>query len=157
MDSAIVLITLIGVLSIIISIFNFPGQVLLLLNLFVWGMLVGFDKVSVYVFVIFIILTLIATFADNIAIAIGAKKFGGSKYAVIGAFAGSILGLFLFFPIGIILFPFIFAFAFDFAKTNDYKKSLQVAYGAIIGLFAGYISKLVITIGLFTWLMFLVW
>lgn len=157
MDSAILLVTLIGVLSLILSIFNFPGQIMILVNLFVWGIMVGFDKIPVYVFVIFIILTLFATFADNIAVAIGAKKFGGSKFAVLGAFIGSILGIFFFFPIGLIIFPFVFAFSLDYVTTKDYKKSLTVAYGTVLGLFAGYVSKVVITIILFAWLMFLVW
>ena len=52
--------------------------------------------------IIFASLTFIVTGLDYVLPSIGAKKFGVSKYGVIGSFAGMIIGLF-FTPVGMIL------------------------------------------------------
>lgn len=52
--------------------------------------------------IIFTSLTLIVTGLDYVLPSIGAKKFGISKYGVIGSFTGMIIGLF-FTPVGMIL------------------------------------------------------
>ena len=72
------------------------------------------------------------------------KKFGGSRYGIIGANVGVIIGLFFGLP-GIILGPFFGAFIGEL--INDDKsmgRALQVAFGSLMSFLVGSGMKLVI-------------
>jgi uncharacterized protein YqgC (DUF456 family) len=72
------------------------------------------------------------------------KKFGGSRYGIIGANVGVIIGLFFSLP-GIILGPFFGAFIGEL--INDDKsmgRALQVAFGSLMSFLVGSGMKLVI-------------
>lgn len=72
------------------------------------------------------------------------KKFGGSRYGIIGVNVGVIIGLFFSLP-GIILGPFFGAFIGEL--INDDKsmgRALQVAFGSLMSFLVGSGMKLVI-------------
>jgi len=62
---------------------------------------------------------------DFLATAVGTKKFGGSRRSAFGATLGTLLGLFLFPPFGIILGPFLGAVA---AELLSGKKSIGACH-----------------------------
>ncbi|SNR82404.1 DUF456 domain-containing protein [Lutibacter flavus] len=85
--------------------------------------------------------------------AMGTKRFGGTRYGVIGTMVGLILGLLFFPPFGIIIGPFIGAFAGEMLKDrNDSGRALKAAFGSFIGFltstFLKFIAAIVYT-GLF--------
>ncbi|MFV9549900.1 DUF456 domain-containing protein [Algibacter sp. PT7-4] len=98
----------------------------------------------------FLIITLvIAIFIwllDYIIPAIGTKRFGGSKYGMIGTTIGLIIGLIAPIPGGIIIGPFIGALIGELINKNDTKTATKAAFGSFIGFLTSTFIKFVIAI-----------
>lgn len=95
------------------------------------------------------ILAVVVTLLDYVVPAWGTKKFGGSKAGVWGASLGLVVGLFLG-PAGIVLGPFAGALVGELLVKANGNQALRSAFGAVIGLFAGVLLKLVVC-GLYIW------
>lgn len=94
-------------------------------------------------FMIFIgVVVVIVTALDYIVPALGAKKWGGSRYGILGAFAGIIVGLFFFPPFGFIVFPMLGAMAGELMRGANTKMAFKAAVGTLVGLLLGSIMKL---------------
>lgn len=103
------------------------------------------------VLVLLVGLTLLSLVMDYLASIYGAKKMGATKRGLIGAAVGGLIGIFFNLP-GLILGPFVGAFAFEMAGGREAKESARAGAGATLGLFAGALGKLaccVSMIGLF--------
>ena len=77
--------------------------------------------------------------------AIGAKKFGGTKTGVIGSTLGTVIGIILFGPMGIIFGAFLGAFIGELS-TN--KSNTRIALKAAIGTLVGYIGGILLKLSL---------
>ena len=96
--------------------------------------------------IITLIVAIIITILDNFIPIIGTKKFGGTKFGVIGATLGLVIGLF-FGPIGIILGPFLGAFIGELLKdSKNSNKALKAAVGSFIGFLTSTVLKLVVSV-----------
>lgn len=73
--------------------------------------------------------------------AFGAKRFGASRRAVIGATLGAIIGIFFGIP-GILLGPFIGAVLGELSNRPDLKAAGLAGVGATLGLALGVAAKL---------------
>jgi len=74
------------------------------------------------------------------------KRFGGSRAAAIGSFLGLLVGMFFFPPFGLILGPFLGAFAGELINSNSNgAKAFKVALGSFIAFLAGSGAKLVVS------------
>jgi hypothetical protein len=78
---------------------------------------------------------------DFAATALGAKKFGASPRAVIGAVLGGLAGIF-FGPLGIILGPFVGAVLAELSLRRDWASAQRAGLGATLGLVLGAVAKL---------------
>lgn len=94
---------------------------------------------SLTTFVMFGLITAIATVLDYVVPAIGAKKFKCSKWGTWGCVIGTFVGVFLF-PIGLLLGPFVGAFLGELIAG---RKAFQAAKGGL-GAFLGFLSGVVI-------------
>lgn len=85
---------------------------------------------------------------DQLASAMGAKKFGATRAGMIGSVVGALLGVIFFNIIGLILGTFIGAAAFEmlFAR-QDLKNSLASGAGALVGFLAGSLFKFMVGLG----------
>lgn len=73
----------------------------------------------------------------------GTKKFGGTKAGVWGSTIGLLAGMFFFPPFGLIIGPFVGAFAAEVLFAGaDIQKGLRSATGSFIGFLAGTALKL---------------
>lgn len=94
-------------------------------------------------------LTLLAVMAlliypiDLIAGSFGAKRFGASKQAMIGALLGSLIGIFFGIP-GVILGPFFGAVAGELLVRRDLQAAGKAGFGAALGLILATVAKLVL-------------
>ena len=80
-------------------------------------------------------IALLVFLLDYIIPAIGTKKFGGTKYGIIGTSLGLIFGILTPIPFGIIIGPFIGAFIGEMINDNtNQKKALKAAFGSFLGL-----------------------
>ncbi|MBQ4820889.1 DUF456 domain-containing protein [Aquimarina sp. MMG016] len=84
---------------------------------------------------------------DYIVPALGTKKFGGTKYGMIGSSLGLIIGLLFLGPFGIIIGPFAGAFIGEIIKNSeDSSKALKAAFGSFIGFLAGTLLKFIVSV-----------
>lgn len=161
MDSAFLLwllaITLIaaGIVGLLLP--ALPGIVLVFAGLVVAAWAEDFTYVGQGTLVVLLLLCLFGYGIDFLAGALGASRYGASKYSVIGAATGAIAGMFFGFP-GIILGPFIGAVAGELCVRRDIQAAGRAGFGAWIGLVAGTAAKIAITfvmIGVFVLARFL--
>ncbi len=98
----------------------------------------------------FIIITLIIAILiwilDYIIPAIGTKKFGGTKYGMIGTTVGLIVGLLSPIPGGIIIGPFVGALIGELLNNADSSTALKAAFGSFIGFLTSTFIKFIVAI-----------
>ncbi|MEO8933277.1 MAG: DUF456 domain-containing protein, partial [Xanthomarina sp.] len=85
---------------------------------------------------------------DYIIPALGTKKFGGSKYGVIGTTLGLLAAII--FPVlgvfGIIIWPFVGAFVGELLNKSDSKTAVKAAFGSLIGFLTGTFIKFIVAV-----------
>jgi uncharacterized protein YqgC (DUF456 family) len=77
---------------------------------------------------------------DFLASALGAKVSGASRWAVVGASLGLLVGLFLG-PVGLILGPAMGAMALEYFKDPDFERALKAGAGTLVGFLVGSVVK----------------
>jgi uncharacterized protein YqgC (DUF456 family) len=153
MDILIILISLVCIIVGIAGCFLpvVPGLPLLLIPLVLIKFTEYGNRISwVWVFIFFAIV-LLATLLEYFFQAWGAKKSGASKAGVIGAVLGTFAGLF-FMPFGIIICPFVGAFAGEIIAGSPADKSLKAAFGTFMGFLLGVGLKFVVCVWIITYL-----
>ncbi|QCX01309.1 DUF456 domain-containing protein [Aggregatimonas sangjinii] len=80
---------------------------------------------------------------DYVIPAMGTKKFGGSRYGMIGATIGLVVGLLAPIPGGIIIGPFVGAFVGELINKADNKSAAKAAFGSFLGFLTGTFLKFV--------------
>lgn len=118
-----------------------PGVPLAWLGLFIYALGTGFDRISILTTVVFFILMLVTLLLDFIAPMLGASKYRASKYGIIGTFLGFTVGIIVFSFWGIILGPFVGAFLGELIAKRPPKQALKSALGAFLGFVAGTLFK----------------
>ena len=101
---------------------------------------VQFTTTQLAVWLVLVILTIVA---DYILPVLGVNKWNGTKWGNVGCITGTLLGIFLFPPWGIIFGPFVGAVLGElvFAKKKT-SEALKAGFGAFIGFLLGTVFKL---------------
>jgi hypothetical protein len=92
-------------------------------------------------------MALLMYLVDFLASAVGAKRFGASTRAVIGATFGAVVGIFFGIP-GIILGPFIGAVLGELTAHSDLITAGRAGIGATVGLALGVAAKLALALAM---------
>jgi len=87
------------------------------------------------------LLTLISFVIDFAATALGAKRVGATKLAIVGAAVGAIAGIFLGIP-GLILGPFVGAVAGELISHGKVEQATRAGVATWVGLLFGTLAKL---------------
>ena len=87
------------------------------------------------------VLAALAILADFVAGAFGARRYGASSRAVLGATIGAVVGLFFGF-VGVLVGPFIGAVVGELTVRRDLEAAGRAGVGATIGLALGTAAKL---------------
>jgi uncharacterized protein YqgC (DUF456 family) len=85
--------------------------------------------------------------------ALGARRAGGSRWAVVGALVGGVVGLFFGLP-GVLLGPPLGAIAGQLLQSGNLATSVRTGILALIGMVAGAVANFtiaVVMIALFLW------
>jgi uncharacterized protein len=117
-----------------------PGAMLIVAGLVVAAWADGFARVGVWTLVVIGVIGAASYLVDFAAAALGAKKFGASPRAMIGAGLGTLAGLFLG-PVGIIFGPFVGAIIGELTVHRDYAKVGKAGLAAWIGFLLGMAVK----------------
>jgi hypothetical protein len=118
-----------------------PGAPLLFAGLLVAAWTEDFAYVGVWPLTLIAAMGLLTYAVDFAATALGAKRFGASKRAVIGAVVGGLIGLFFGLP-GILLGPFIGAVVGELTAQRELRDAGRAGLGATLGLVFGVAAKL---------------
>jgi uncharacterized protein YqgC (DUF456 family) len=128
-----------------------PGPPLLFAGLLVAAWAEDFAYVGAGTLTVLAVLALLTYPIDFAAAALGAKRFGASRRAVVGAALGALVGIFFGLP-GILLGPFIGAVIGELTAQRGLGEAGRAGLGATIGLVLGAAGKLALAfsmLGLF--------
>ena len=118
-----------------------PGVPLVFGGLVVAAWADDFQRVG-WITLTFLGVLTVASFAiDFAATAMGAKRVGASRLAIVGAALGTLGGLFLGIP-GLILGPFVGAVAGEMLSHGEWRKATQAGFATWMGLLFGTLAKL---------------
>jgi uncharacterized protein YqgC (DUF456 family) len=118
-----------------------PGAPLLFLGALAGAWAENFEYIGLGTLAFLALLALLTFGVDWWAMMLGAKRFGASKRAIIGALLGSLAGVFLGFP-GILFGPFIGAVIGELLARRGLEAAARAGVGATIGLVLGAALKL---------------
>jgi len=140
--------------GVVIIPFGVAGTFIIAADALVYGLLTGFERISVTLVVVLFGVAVALEIFESVFGALLAKRFGGSKWAAIGAIIGGFLGAIAGSPvapvIGTLLGGFFGAFAgaviLELITSGDSRRSLHAGIGAFIGAFTSKIAKIIIAI-----------
>lgn len=124
-----------------------PGVPLVFAGMFLAAWAGGFEIVGPGMLVVLGILTLLSIVVDFLAAALGAKRVGASRLALVGAVVGSIVGLF-FGPLGLLAGPFVGALVGELIHVRELRQATRVGVGTWLGIVVGTVLKLGLTFGM---------
>jgi uncharacterized protein len=90
------------------------------------------------------VLCVLVMAVDWIAAVLGARAFGASRWAFIGATLGLVVGLFLGLP-GVLLGPIVGAVALEWLKSDDFARAARAGGGVAVGMVVGGAVKIALS------------
>ncbi len=118
-----------------------PGIPLVFAGLVLLAWAENFAHVGWMTLTVLGLLALVSFGIDFLASALGAKKFGASPRAVVGAALGALAGIF-FGLVGIVLGPFVGAVLGEFSRQSSARTAAHAGVGATLGLLFGVLLKI---------------
>jgi uncharacterized protein YqgC (DUF456 family) len=101
-------------------------------------------------------ITLVVTVLDYFVPIYGSKRFGGTRYGMIGASIGLVAGIFFFPPFGIILGPLLGAFLGEI-MVGQRQNALRSALGTFVGFLFGILLKCIVCVMLIYYSVVNIW
>lgn len=149
-----VLLVLVGIAGTILP--ALPGLPLVFAGMLLAAWAGGFEQISVGTIIVLGVLTLLSLLIDFWATAVGAKRVGASRLAVIGAIVGTFAGIF-FGPVGLFVGPFAGALIGELLHGRKLGgaglgHAARVGFGTWMGIVFGVALKLMLVfamLGLF--------
>jgi hypothetical protein len=132
-----------------ITILGLPGTAVIVIDVVLYAVLTGFDKIGLKVILILLFISLLAEILDFALGMAGAAKYGSSSAGVWASAAGSIIGAALLAPLlfglGAVLGFFFGGFTavliVELIRRNRLKPAFRAAWGALLGRFVGICAK----------------
>jgi len=120
-----------------------PGPVLVFGGMLLAAWIDHFSRVGSITVTILAVLTAIAVAVEIAAGLLGARRVGASRIALLGAAAGTIIGLFFGF-VGILVCPFIGAVIGQLMTQPRLAPAVRVGVGTWVGALLGILAKMLI-------------
>lgn len=120
-----------------------PGPSLVWLGLLAAAWADGFERVGGWTLVVTGALALATFGVDYAATALGARRVGASRAALVGAVVGTLAGLPFGIP-GLLVGPFAGAAAGEIWQVRDWRRAGKVGLGAALGFALGVAAKLAV-------------
>ncbi len=128
-----------------------PGVPLVFAGLLVAAWADDFTRVGAVTVVLLGLLTVLSFAIDFAATAMGAKRVGATRQAIVGAALGTFAGVFLGIP-GLILGPFVGAVVGEMLSHGEMQRATRAGVATWVGLLFGTLAKLALVfamIGIF--------
>jgi uncharacterized protein YqgC (DUF456 family) len=136
---------LVGLVGLVLPLM--PGSPLVLLGLVLLAWAEQFQYVGTITIGILFVLMLLTFVVDNIASVLGAGRVGASRLGLIGAMVGTLVGV-AFFPVGLLLGPFVGAVAGELLARTEVLKAGKIGVGAVIGVLLGTAGNLALGVAM---------
>ena len=133
---------LIGIIGCIIP--GVAGPPFSFLALICLSIVKKWEPFSVELLIILGVLTIAVQAMDYLLPALGAKKFGATKFGFWGAIIGMILGILFIPPLGIIIGAFLGAIFGEVLAGKNASKALKAGWGVFVGVMVGMLLKLIL-------------
>jgi hypothetical protein len=121
-----------------------PGSVLLVAGALLVAWAEGFTRVSGWTVAACAAIGVAIWVVDFAAGVLGARAFGASRWAVLGAGLGLLVGMCLGLP-GIVLGPPVGAIALEYARDPNFERALKAGAGAFVGFVLGTAVKVALS------------
>jgi uncharacterized protein len=118
-----------------------PGVPIVYAGMFIAAWAGDFAHIGWPTLTILGVLAALAVVLDIVAGLLGAKRVGASRWALFGAAAGTVVGLFLGLA-GLILGPFVGALVGELIAGSTLRRSANVGMGAWLGFVFGTLTKI---------------
>jgi len=119
-----------------------PGPPLSFIGLFLLSLAKHFSPPLTPTFVIVMaVVTILVTAIDHVIPLISARRYGASKWGVLGSFVGMMMGIF-WPPIGMLVGAFIGAVVTEWLIHQKKGQALRAGWGVLVGIFWGMVLKL---------------
>jgi uncharacterized protein YqgC (DUF456 family) len=138
-----VLLVLAGFIGLIVP--ALPGAPLLFGGLLLAAWAEDFRHVGFWTLAVLLALTVLTYVADVVSTAFGARQFGASTRAAVGAVLGGLAGMFLGLT-GIVVGPFVGALLAELTLRRDMAGATRAGFGAWIGMILGTAAKMALAI-----------
>lgn len=123
-----------------------PGPGLIFFAALIYGIITGFESLSIISVVIILILGVLTIILDNVTSLITTKKVGGSKYGIIGAIIGGIIGFLALNFIGLIIGQFIGTIVGELFVKKSLNDSFKIGFAGFIGYLLGVVLNSTIAV-----------
>lgn len=128
-----------------------PGAPIIWAGMLVYGLFTKFNDLSTIFFIGQALAVAIIFVIDYAAGAWGVRRYGGSRYAVIGSLAGILLGIVLMGPAGLIFGPFVGAVGGELINKKPFDQAIRSGVGTLLGLAGGMVLKVGVEICMIIW------
>lgn len=141
-----ILVLFVGIFS---TLFGIPGTIIILLDVILYAMITGFEKIGIKLIIVLIVLSVLAEAIDFALGMMGAAKFGASSKGVRASVIGGVIGAVVMTPtlfglgtvMGIFLGGFTAVLIVELIRQRQLKPALRAGYGAFLGRFGGIFVK----------------
>lgn len=150
------LIMLVGLAGVILPVL--PGVPIIWAGAFLYGLFTGFEEINWNILGVFAILTGVTIILDYVANLYGAKRMGATRWGMIGALFGMLVGLFSGGLMGLLVGSFAGAVLGEILAGRAGSQALKAGIGTFLGFLGGTLIKFIvgcIMIGIFLWMVLL--
>lgn len=123
-----------------------PSTPVIWAGVFLYAVCDRFETIGWSLLLIFAILTIVSLILDYLGGVIGAKKYGATRWGLIGSVIGGIAGFFMGGIVGLVFGPFFGAVLFELIFGKDLRGAFKSGVGTLVGFLGGVIVKLVISV-----------
>src|SRR6266516_5930883 len=133
------IIVLVGLFGTVVP--GLPGMPLVLAGIAMFAIGTGVRIVGPIQLVVFVLLGMLGMGLNLLGNLLGARAFGASRWGILGALVGLVLGLLLAGPFGLIVGPLIGAVAFELGRGSDMATAVRSGVGALVGYVVGAMAE----------------
>ena len=127
-DAAQIVSFIFATVGVLITIIGLPGTWLVFIGIFIWSWSNSFIEISWPWLVLFLVITTLSSFVDNVTMLLGAKKYGATWKGIVGAIAGLLVGAVIANIPGLLIGAFLGAVAGEMLFANKDSKFKSLLY-----------------------------
>ena len=135
---------LVGIAGTIVPVL--PGIPLAFGVILLYGFYDGFVHITSHYLITLGVFTAISLAVDQLSMIWGMKVFQSDNRAIVGSTIGSLVGLFVWPPFGMLLFCFLGAFVVEYYLHRDSEQAFHSSLGALVGFLSGTVFKALVGI-----------